>query len=343
MATRRKLLKYNEVNTKGETSLHLAAKNKNHYGKVYLENLLTKGIDVNARNKWGQTPLHYAAIAGCLQNIETLTRFFGIDVNSRDINRYNALQSLIAANDGESNNSDDNLPERNNYLQDLISSDNADKFEMPLRMKRTFSIDLRKSLQTLVNAGIDVNNQTTFGDGILHLISTREENTPLLKFFISNFPDTNLNLINKKSENFLHVYVTNELLEEIIELFECLAEYDHSSLRALLSSKDILGRTPWNLMIGGSGYCTSSENLKTILSYGVSPEVNDTIGNTVLHQICGVSHGYAYGDVLEYLLEIGADINAQNMYGETCLSLTLSEHIFKIFCKFNADCKIYDR
>ncbi|XP_071148372.1 ankyrin repeat and death domain-containing protein 1A-like [Mytilus edulis] len=96
-------------------------------------------------------------------------------------------------------------------------------------------------------------------------------------------------------------------------------------------------------MIGGKGYTTSAKNLKTILIYGVSPEVNDTFGNTVLHQICGVSHGYVYGDVLEYLLEIGADINAQNMYGESVLSLTLSEHIFNIFCEFNADCKIYDK
>ncbi|CAC5388640.1 unnamed protein product [Mytilus coruscus] len=338
MATRSELRKYNEVNTKGETPLHLAAKNKTHDGKVYIENLLTKGVDINARNKWGQTPLQYAAIAGCLQNIEILTKYSGIDVNSRDINGYNALQSLIAANDGESNNLDDNLPAMN-----LLSSNNADTFEMPLRIKRTFSSQLRKSLQALVNAGIDVNNQTTFGDGILHLIATRDENTTLLKFFISNFPDTNLNLINKKKENFLHVYVTHELLKEIMELFECIAESDHSSLRALLSGRDVLGRTPWNLMIGGAGYCTSAENLKTILSYGVSPEVNDTLGNTVLHQICGVSHGYAYGDVLEYLLEIGADINAQNMYGESVLSLTLSEHIFEIFCKFNADCKVYDR
>ncbi|XP_052080116.1 uncharacterized protein LOC127718189 [Mytilus californianus] len=346
MATRSEFRKYNGVNTKGETPLHLAAKNENHDGKNDIENLLTKGVDVNARNKWGQTPLQYAAIAGCLRNIEILTKYSGIDVNSKDINGYNALQSLIAANDGESNNSDDNLPVMSICLPG-DDDDDADIFKIPLclygRMKKTFSIDLRKSLQALINAGIDVNNQTTFGDGILHLIATREENTPLLKFFISNFPDTNLNLINIKNENFLHVYVTHELLEDIFELLECIAKYDQSSLRALLSSRDVFGKTPWNLMIGGSGYTTSAENLKTILSYGVSPKVNDTLGNTVLHQICGVSHGYVYGDVLEYLLEIGADINAQNMYGESVLSLTLSEHIFNIFCEFNADCKIYDR
>ncbi|CAG2223028.1 unnamed protein product [Mytilus edulis] len=263
-----------------------SSKNENLDGKIDIENLLTKGADINARNKWGQTPLQYAAIADCLQNIEIMTKYSGIDINSRDINGYNALQSLIAANDGESINLDDNLPVMS--TSDTLSSDDADIIKMIQRLhgpkKKTFSIDLRKSLQVLVNAGIDVNHQTTFGD-----------------------------------------------------------EYDLSSLRALLSSRDVLGRTPWNLMIGGVGYTTSAENLKTILSYGVSPEVRDTLGNTVLHTICGVSHGEAYGDVLKYLLEIGADINAQNMYGESVLSLTLSDHIFNIFCEFNADCKIYDR
>ncbi|XP_071150451.1 serine/threonine-protein phosphatase 6 regulatory ankyrin repeat subunit C-like [Mytilus edulis] len=173
MATKSEFRKYNKVNTKGETPLHLAAKNEKHDGKIDIEKLLTKGVDVNARNKWGQTK-----------------KSSGIDVNSKDINGYNALQSLIAANDGESNNSDDNLPVMSICLPG-DDDDDADIFKMPLRvyghMKKTFSIDLRKSLQALINAGIDVNNQTTFGDGILHLIATREENTPLLKFFYFKF------------------------------------------------------------------------------------------------------------------------------------------------------------
>ncbi|CAC5404510.1 unnamed protein product [Mytilus coruscus] len=118
----------------------------------------------------------------------------------------------------------------------------------------------------------------------------------------------------------------------------------NSCLRTLLSSTDVMGRTPWNLMIVGDGfYYTSASNLRKIFSFGVSPEGNDNLKNTVLHRICGVSHGDAYVDVLEYLLEIGAYINAQNIYGEPVLSLTLSEQILETFLKFNADCSIKDK
>ncbi|VDI53299.1 serine/threonine-protein phosphatase 6 regulatory ankyrin repeat subunit A [Mytilus galloprovincialis] len=342
MSTKSTKCKYKKINAKGETPLHLAAKSINLGGEDSIENQLTKGVDINARNKWGQTPLQYAAIAGCLQNIETLTRSPGIDINSRDINGYNALQSLIAAKDGESADSDDDLEDdaftMENYFERVQSLDDMVDVEMP---EKKSSVELRKSLQVLVNAGIDVNNQTVFGDTILHLIALREENQPLLKFFISNFSDINLNIINKKNETFLHVYVSHERLEDIVELFVWIADkYSGSSLKALLSSRDIRGKTPWSLMIGNTG---EAANFQTILEYAVLPYVNDNLGNTLLHQTCGILYGRSHAAFLEHLLKGGADLNEQNMYGEPVLSLTLDEEVFEIFAKFNPDFEVKDR
>ncbi|CAC5403395.1 unnamed protein product [Mytilus coruscus] len=334
--------KYNEVNAKGDTPLHLAAKSISLGSQDSIENLLTKGVDINARNKWGQTPLHYAAIAGSLHNIETLTKSPGIDINSTDINGYNALQSLIAAKDGESADSDDDLEDdfltMENYLERVQSSDDIDDVTMP---EQKSSVDLRKSLQVLVNAGIDVNNQTVFGDSILHLIALREENPSLLKFFISNFADINLNLINKKNENFLHVYVSHERLEDIVELFEWIADkYSGSNLKALLSSREIRGKTPWSLLIGNTG---EAANFRKILDYAVSPDVYDNLGNTVLHQTCGILYGRSHAEFMEYMLKGGADLNAQNMYGEPVLSLTLDNEVLEIFVQFNPNFEVEDR
>ncbi|VDI31626.1 Hypothetical predicted protein [Mytilus galloprovincialis] len=333
MSTTRTQCKYNEVNAKGETPLHLAAKIKNTGGENSIENQLTKGVDVNARNKWGQTPLHYAAISGCLHNIETLIKSSGIDINSRDINGYNALQSLIAGDDGEN----DYVLTFGSYRLRVLSADRIlDDVEMSEK-----SVDLRKSLQALVNAGIDVNNQTVFGDGVLHLIALRKDNPPSLKFFISNFPDIRLNLINKKNENFLHVYVPRERLEDIVKLFEWIADkFSGSTIKELSSGKDICGKTPWSLMIGNTGEYADFRN---ILVYAVSPDVNDNLGNTVLQQTCGNSYSYSHLEFLEYMLKVGADINAQNIYGETILSMTVDEKILKIFLKFNPDFNAKDR
>ncbi|CAG2223029.1 unnamed protein product [Mytilus edulis] len=261
---------------------------------------------------------------------------------SRDINGYNALQSLIAAKDCESADSDDDLEDDSftmeNYLERVQSLDDMVDVEMP---EKKSSVELRKSLQVLVNAGIDVNNQTVFGDTILHLIVLREKNQPLLKFFISNFSDINLNIINKKNETFLHVYVSHERLEDIVELFVWIADkYSGSSLKALLSSRDIRGKTPWSLMIGNTG---EAANFQTILEYAVLPYANDNLGNTLLHQTCGILYGRSHAAFLEHILEGGADLNAQNMYGEPVLSLTLDEEVFEIFEKFNPNFEVKDR
>ena len=52
----------NEVNLKGETALHLAAKNNSMGCVLMIETLIAAGANLNARNKWGQTPLHYAPL-----------------------------------------------------------------------------------------------------------------------------------------------------------------------------------------------------------------------------------------------------------------------------------------
>jgi serine/threonine-protein phosphatase 6 regulatory ankyrin repeat subunit B len=49
----------NEVNLKGETALHLAAKNNSMGCVLMIEILIGTGANLNARNKWGQTPLQF--------------------------------------------------------------------------------------------------------------------------------------------------------------------------------------------------------------------------------------------------------------------------------------------
>ena len=74
-----------DVNAKDKderTPLHLAAQ----YGHTEIVELLLKkeSIDVNAKNKYGQTPLHHAAWEDHTAIVELLLKKKSIDVNAKD-------------------------------------------------------------------------------------------------------------------------------------------------------------------------------------------------------------------------------------------------------------------
>jgi ankyrin repeat protein len=52
--------------------------------------MLEGGADVNVRNKYGKTPLHYAAKSGTPENITALLEA-GADVNARDMDGWTPL------------------------------------------------------------------------------------------------------------------------------------------------------------------------------------------------------------------------------------------------------------
>ena len=64
----------------GKLSLHKAVRTKNI---IEIKALLTEGVDLNSRDKLGETPLHVAAVMG-YEGISTLLIEGGADVNARD-------------------------------------------------------------------------------------------------------------------------------------------------------------------------------------------------------------------------------------------------------------------
>jgi hypothetical protein len=70
-------------------------------------------------------------------------------------------------------------------------------------------------------------------------------------------------------ENVLHVYAASEIFEEIIVVFDRIGkENGVSKLRELLNEQNVLGRTPWNIMVDDVN--ASKEAVNRIMSYGVS-------------------------------------------------------------------------
>jgi hypothetical protein len=119
---------------------------------------------------------------------------------------------------------------------------------------------------------------------------------------LTHLPTINLNLKNKMGENVLHVYAASEIFEEIIVVFDRIGkENGVSKLRELLNEQNVLGRTPWNIMVDDVN--ASKEAVNRIMSYGVSVNVTGNLGNTAIHRIAGVSSAISYSDVLETLLK----------------------------------------
>ncbi|WP_395462822.1 ankyrin repeat domain-containing protein [Wolbachia endosymbiont of Cantharis cryptica] len=85
----------NAANEDGYTPLHLAVL----YGCTDTVRVLlqAKGIDINAANKDGLTPLHFAASLGHTDIVKVLLQMKGIDVNATDKNRCTPLLLRLVA------------------------------------------------------------------------------------------------------------------------------------------------------------------------------------------------------------------------------------------------------
>ena len=308
----------NDVNAKGETPLHIAAGMLSQVGANILEILVSKGADVNSQNKWGQTPLHYAAIADCFENLQKLIAVANADVNIVDLNGYNALHCLICSGKDPS----------------LEFFEDTDEQEV--------CSDLKKAMHALVNAGTKINCQTKCGHTILHLASTRDNNTPLLKYILQNFSEIDMKAKNKMGENFLHVYAGSEIFEEISDVLDEIAVANLPiRVRELLNDRNVLGRTPWTNMVDNAN--VSEEFIKKILSYGISVNTVDNLGNTVLHRIAGVSTGIVYSEIIDLLIEAGADINSLNVYRESPGFVLWLRDVLEVFTKHEMDFNTLDR
>ena len=74
-------------NVKGKTPLHYASSK----GYLFIANILIQNkADVNARDKWDQTPLHYASIRGRIEIVKLLLENKA-DVNAKNHQNKNSL------------------------------------------------------------------------------------------------------------------------------------------------------------------------------------------------------------------------------------------------------------
>lgn len=173
------------------TSLHIAAE-KGQYEEVG-RLLLDKGTDVNARDKYGNTPLHAASEKGHSKVIELLVSK-GANIIERNRLDNTPLDEAIVYGNLEACNL---LLELGASVYD--SKDLNHSLQTATRQGQVKVVDLIINL--LIKKGININTQNDKGNTLLH-IAAFNAHVDVLKLLIEKGADTNLK--NKKGNTPLH-------------------------------------------------------------------------------------------------------------------------------------------
>jgi len=336
-----------------------AAKLKN---LLKVEEIVTKYPDmVNARDKDGRTPLHYASMNGCNEiakflvnkgaklnvsddligdtplhqaseygriNIVKLFLMNGVDVNITTPGGITSLHN--AARSG------------NKEIAELLISKGADvnaKTKNDLTpLHNAVSNGYMDIVTILLSHGADVNaREKTSHRTPLHEAMQGEIHREIVEFLI--LKGANINAVSKENWTPLH----DAVLCKKIELVELLV-----SRGADVNIKTNHGDTPLRLAIkfknnaiveilrthGAQAYdlydTTAIGNFEKVISIiAGDPSLVNTkfyYEYTALH----VASYWGYKNITEFLIEKGADINARTEYDETPLELAVEEGRFDI-------------
>eukprot|EP00741_Cyanophora_paradoxa_P021290 tig00021348_g20550.t1 len=274
--------------------IHMAA---NYGHRALLELLLQSGAEKNIQDKWGVTALHEA----CMNNFPELAMILvdvGADLNIRDSQNRTPLD--VASEELRSK-----LIERS--LRHV-------SWEM-FHAARAGNVDTLKHLVESGRVSLDI--QDWDARAPIHL-AAEYGHAGMMTWMLKQGADKNVP--DKWGVTPLHEACKHDHVEIALALLEAGAdmaakdsnaktplEYASAALRATLEEKLDL----WNS--AGRG---DLETVKNILeSRSTAVDATDAAGNTALFSAAGAGHV----EIVQFLLERGANINFQNKRGETAL------------------------
>ncbi|TMW69794.1 hypothetical protein Poli38472_001950 [Pythium oligandrum] len=307
-------------NNDGKTPLHSACSvNKN--AEVVAE-LLGRGANGNAVDNESRTPLHLACQAGARDMVESLVKH-GVELNYLD--RASESPLHYAA---EKKAEDQDIGILKLLLDAGASVSIAERLGTALH-RATWSNWL-EAAKLLLDRGVDVNAQDTFGRTVLS-VAVQQGYFDLTKLFVSHGADVNkADLeVDLPLRNAIHHPRAAEVCKLLLEhgalmlyrygqlplLNEAAERGNVELVKVLLAYEDKNALTPEELGFALILACLSSrtaELAQYLLELGASTTVKDNeLGNTALHNACMARDAV----LVKLLLSYGADPNAVNYHG----------------------------
>ena len=274
----------------GATPLHRAVENTENPNVFKV--LLNAGANPNARdnNKW--TPLHYAVALGKNTGVIEILLNAGADIEAQS--KYKQTPLFLAV-----------LFKRPTAIKVLIEvgADTRVKDKWTsLHWTATYNEDL-VAIKALLNAGADPKAKDDDKQTPLHYAAWYSKNPEIVKILINAGADLKARDEYKRTP--LHFAAWNNPNPEIVKtLFETET-----------NSRD-RNKNRWSLLHHAAKYNTNPEAVKALIEGGIDPEARDPSGKqTPLHRAMYNENP----DVAKVLINAGADPTARSKDGYTPL------------------------
>uniref|UniRef100_A0ABD2XNG9 Uncharacterized protein n=1 Tax=Trichogramma kaykai TaxID=54128 RepID=A0ABD2XNG9_9HYME len=309
----------NLVDERGWTPLHTICMRNDRLAEWLfgLSESMCQPVQVNARDKRGNTPLHYALDCNLRATVELLLRK-GADPNLANEEGLTPLHIICKR---ERVSFLESFLKNAEEVNQLVRVDARDKLgHTSLHLALLLNADIEVP-ELLLKKGADANLANEKGLTPLHIICEREK-VSFLKSFLKNVEEVN-QLVQIDARN-------NEGNTPLHLALECNADKKVSELLlqrgADPNSANKKGLTPLHVICKWKpvNFVTMFFNINKKLNQTVQVDAQDNEGNTPLHSAIFSGNEKK----IELLLRKGADPNLANKDGSTPLHVICNKRIF---------------
>lgn len=324
----------NEVDSNGNTALHIAAK-MNEPDLITF--LVVKGADTELKNNDGDTPLHVAVNVDAYESARVLTSL-GADIFALDAKGKSALETSLAQ--GEIYY-DIMINEKTSQLRDVNNGNGIVHYFVLTRNK--------KAIDFCVNKQLNIDKKNFAGNTPLALalenpdtlvaaeiaaslvLAGAEEVDCDAKYFEHALSQRNLSIRMNDGQTPLHL----------------AAIYGHSGIAQYLlkngadtSAQDISGTTPLHEAVRYGNV----EIVKSLIANGANVNGQDSLGKTPLLVLIPLEY---QDEIYSLLLASGANANHKDMYGDSILHTAamtaLENSLLEKFVRAGADVNVRNK